>query len=219
MGRKPTLKHTIAVLSLATVLAASLTACGGSDAKATLPVYTGGTSPSATTTSPPATTAPAASAGGPVVLAPHTTYTYGGLKVIVDQPASIPSASRPAMRLFSDFLRAIDRTTAANKLDPSLTHLASANVVEFVRTFVVPGSVEGLGSVTYTITKIEARDVRTTRATFCVDQSKVVQVRKDGSRFVDPNARKDPRIKMKADIFRGTTGLEVTFMTPVTGTC
>jgi hypothetical protein len=211
-------KQVLTTTACAALLLGSLTACGSSDSKPTLPASTGGSAPSATT-SQPVTTAPTATVTGPVALVPHATYTYGGLSVVVDQPAGIPSASRPAMRLFSDFLKAIDRTTAKNKLDPGLADLASAEVVKYVRTFVVPGSVEALGSVTYTITKIEARDTRTTRATFCVDQSKVVQVRKDGSRFVDPNARNDPRIKMTADIFRGMTGPEVTFLTPAIGTC
>lgn len=213
------MKHVLATTACAALLFGSLTACGSSDSKSTLPAYTGGSTPSATATTSAATTAPTASATGPIALVPHATYTYGGLRVVVDQPASIPSASRPAMRLFSDFLKAIDQTTAKNRLDPSLAGLASPDVVKYVQTFVVPGSVEGLGLVTHTVTKIEARDVRTTRVTFCVDQSKVVQVRKDGSRFVDPNASKDPRIKMRADIFRGMTGPEVTFLTPVTGTC
>lgn len=101
------MKHTTAALSCAAMLVLSLAGCSGSDDKATLPAYTGGSSPSATTTSPPTTTAPTATATGPIALVPHATYTYGALKVVVDQPANIPKASRPSMRLFSEFLQEI----------------------------------------------------------------------------------------------------------------
>jgi hypothetical protein len=166
MGRKPTVKHTIAVLSCAAVLAASLTACGGSDAKATLPASTGGSSPSATTTSPPTTAAPSASASGPVVLAPHTTYTYGGLKVIVNLPANIPKASRTSMILSSDFLQGMGRTIGQNKLDPCLADLASADVVNYLEGSVTPGVVRTIGTLVFTISNIQARGSYSTRAAF-----------------------------------------------------
>jgi len=123
------------------------------------------------------------------------------------------------MIVFSEFLKAIDRTNARNKLDPTLENIASTDVVNYVKTFVVPGAVEGIGSVKYKVIKVETLDSRTTRATFCLDQSKVVQLRKDGSHFVDSGATKYPRIKMKANLYLGMTGPEVTKFTFADGAC
>jgi len=137
----------------------------------------------------------------------------------VDQPADIPKESRSSMMVLSEFLQAVDRTTARNKLDPSVANLASADVVKYVGTFVVPGSVRAIGSTTYTISKVEARGSFATRATFCLDQSKIVQVRKDGSRYVGPGVRKYPTIVMRADIVQGMTIPQVTRLDFAEGTC
>jgi hypothetical protein len=137
----------------------------------------------------------------------------------VDQPTDIPKAARSSMIVFSEFLKAIDRTNARNKLDPALMDVASKDVVDYVKTFVVPGAVEGIGSVRYKVIKVETLDSRTTRATFCLDQSKIVQVLKDGSHFVAPGATKYPRIKMRANLDRGMTGPEVTKFTFADGAC
>ena len=151
--------HVLATSACAALLLGSVTACGTGEGKSTLPACTGGSTPSATTTQP-ATTAPAASPSGPVPLVPHATFTYGGLKVVVDQPASLPKASRSSMMAFSELLQGMGRTTARNRLDPALKGIASTDVVKYV-----------------------------------------------------------PRIKMRADVFRGMTGPEVTGLTLADGTC
>jgi hypothetical protein len=95
-------KHTIGAVACATALVASLAACGGGDNTAALPSHTAGSSPSTTATSPPATTPP--TAAGAVALPASSTYMYGALEVIVNLPTDVPSASRPSMRVFSEFL-------------------------------------------------------------------------------------------------------------------
>jgi hypothetical protein len=138
-----TVKHPVAVSACVAVPFVSLTGCDGSGAKAGLPMYTGGSNPSTTATSRPATTA--TTAAGPVDLAAHATYTYGGLKVMVNLPTDIPSASRPSLWLFSEFLQSDGRTTARNKLDPAMSGLASAGVVKDTQTSIEQGSVQGIG--------------------------------------------------------------------------
>jgi len=202
-------KHALAATTCAALLLGSLTACGSSDSKSTLPASTSGSTPSATSTHP-ATTAPTASPSGEVPLVPHSSFTFGRLKVVVDQPANLPKASRSSMMVLSEFLQGMGRTSARNILDPALKDVAATDVVKYVQTSVTPGSVEGIGSLSFTISRVQAMDVRTTRATLCLDQSKFVQVRKDGSQFVDASVKKFPRLKMRVDIFRGLTGPEVT---------
>lgn len=216
------MKHALAAMTCAAALVASLAACGGGDEKSGLPTYTGGSTPTSTATTKSAKTPPTATATktGPATLAAHSTYTYGGLKVVVNLPADIPAASRPSLRLFSEFLQADARTTARSKLDPSLMNLASADVLKDTRAGITPGSVRGIGSVTYTVGTVQSAGTSGyARITGCVDQSKIVHVRSDGSRFVDPKAQKYPRVKVAADINLRETGLTVTGFTSVVGSC
>jgi hypothetical protein len=212
-------KQTIPVLACAVTLVASLAACGGDQGSA-LPVYTGG-SASATTavTRSPLTAAPTPSAKGPVALAAHSTYTYGGLTVVVNLPADLPAVSRPRMQLFSDVLQAVGRTTAQNKLDPSLSRLATENVVKYVRTFVEVGSVQGIGPLTFRITSVHTIPDGPTLVSGCADQSKLVQVRKDGSHYVDANVKKYPVVKMSGQINPGNAGPRVSLFSYSVGTC
>ena len=212
------MKHPVAVSVCVAGLVVSLTGCGTS-AKAGLPVYTGGSSPSTTATSRPATTPTTATIDGAVALGVHSTYTYGGLKVDVNLPTDIPSVSRPSMRLFSEFLQSDARTTAQNKLDPAMSALASAAVVQDTQSTIGAGPVAGIGSVVYTVSTVQATTSGFAVITGCLDQSKIISVRKDGSHYVDSNARNDPTLKMSADISPGLRGLRVTAYSFASGPC
>jgi hypothetical protein len=210
--------HSLATASGAVSLAVTLAACGGGDTKSTPPIYTGRPSPSTTTTSRPSTTAPTATGTSPTVLAAKSTHTYGGLSVVVNLPTEIPSASRPSLRFFSDFLQGVGRSKAQGKLEPSLSSQASAKVLTYLRTTVGGDSVQQIGALSYTISK-----VRTTSGpaliTGCLDQSKLVQVRKDGSQFVDAATKRNPTLKLTANINPGNTGPQVTLYTFALGPC
>ena len=212
-------KHTLAGLTCATMMVAGLAACGGSGAKATLPSYTGPSTPSATVATAPTATAPTATATGPVALVAHSAYTYGGLKVIVNLPADIPSASRPSVRFFLEFLQADGRTTAMAKLDPSMSHLASAGVAKSTQDFLEKGSVRGIGSVIYTVNRVKMGASGLAVITGCLDQSELVQVRKDGSHYVDANVRRLPTLAMTATIRPVSMGAKVTGYDFVGRTC
>jgi hypothetical protein len=167
-------------------------------------MYTGGSSPSTTATSRPATTPTTATIDGAVALGVHSTYTYGGLKLVV-------------MLLFSDFLQGVGRTTAQNKLDPFLSALASADMVKYVQSSIEPTSVQGIGTVIYTVNQVQSTRSGFAAITGCVDQSKLVQVRKDGTHFV-AEAKTYPTLKMAADISPGLRGLRVTHL-DFSGSC
>jgi hypothetical protein len=216
-----TLKHTIAALSCTAALIASLTACSSGGDKSTPPTRTSGSSPSTTTTTRP-TTAPPTSATTPkglVALDAQSTHNYNGLKFVVNLPADIPAASRPNMRLFSLFLQADGRTTAKNKLDPAIARLASADVVALYKYWTVGESVQGIGTVIYTITKVTSGPHGSpTYFSGCLDQSKLRQVRKNGTHF-DDDGNKDNTLKVLATIDLGMTGHTVTKFTFDDGPC
>ena len=212
-----TLKHTIAVLTCTAALVSSLTACG--DDTSTLPQPTGGSSPSATTTIRPTTTPPTATTTGPGVLASHSTYNYNGLTLVVNLPTDIPAASQPYMRLFSEFLQADGRTMATNKVDPAIARLASAAVVVEYNYWIVGESVQGIGSVIYTFSKVITNPPGYPISfSGCLDQSKLRQVRKNGTHF-DDNSNKDHKLNVVATIDRGKTGPTVTRFTFDNGPC
>lgn len=200
-------KHTLVGLICVTMLGASLAACGGSGAKATLPGYTGPPTPSTTVATAPTTTAPTAT--GPVALVEHSAYTYGGLKFIVNLPADIPITAVPKVRLFSEFLQGVGRTTAENRLDPSVSGLASASVVKYVQASIQPATARTIGSMVFTVTKVKSGSAGFALITGCVDQSKVVQVLKDGSHIVDAGTKKYPTLKMTAQVNPGSMGAKV----------
>jgi hypothetical protein len=201
-------------LACAFVLVAVLAACGGEAEKSGVPTFTGGSNPSTTATSPPTATAPTKEHAE---LAAHSTYTYGGLSFVVNLPADLPKASRPNIRLFSEFLQSDGRSTSRNRLDPAMAQLASAAVVK--QTPITPESVAGIGSVTYTVSTVHSGASGFTVLTGCLDQSRLVQVRKDGSHFVDANTKKDPTLKMTANVGHGITGPQVTLFRFAAGSC
>jgi hypothetical protein len=147
------MKYSIAAAACVAALVASLTACGAD--RSALPSQTGRPSPSATVTRAPLTTEiPARLPIGTKPALENSTNTPGGLKFTVNLPADIPSASRASTRLFSDFLQAVGRTTATNKLDPAIAGMASADVVKFIGSATGGESVQGVGSVKYTISTV-----------------------------------------------------------------
>jgi hypothetical protein len=212
-------KRALPALTCAAALVASLAACGGGAENSGLPTFTGGS-----TTSPSATNGPApesrasATPDGPLALTGHSTNTYGGLKLIVNLPNDMPKSSLPSMRVFSQFLQAVGRTSARNKLDPSLSKLASPDIVTFVETFIEKGSAQGTGSMVFTVDRVRANKVGFTVVNGCVDQATLVQVRADGSRYV-AGAKTNPTLRMKATIIPGDRGRTVTALNMAAGSC
>ena len=84
------------------------------------------------------------------------------------------------------------RTTAQNKLDPAMSALASAGVVKDTQSTIGAGPVKGIGSVIYTVSTVQTTTSGFAVIKGCLDQSRIVSVRKDGSHYVDANARNDP---------------------------
>lgn len=218
------MKQTLAALACAAAMVASLAACDGASDKAALPSGTGGSSPSATAASQasattPTSARPTGTAAGPLSLAARSTTAYGGLKLVVNQPKNMSSPSRPRMRLFFAFLQGVGRTKAQNRLDPSVSRLASASVVRSVQTLTDAGSVQAIGSVTFTVSKVQTGTTGIALISGCLDQSKVVQVRKDGSHYVAADVKKSPTRKMTAKINPGKPGPRVTAFTMAAGAC
>ena len=211
----------VSLLAASLTLGLALTACGRGGDQGALPTYTaGGSTPAAsrpaTTPTKPSTTGPDS---GSDLLAPHSTHIYGGLKFVVNLPTDIPVALRPSLLFFAEFLQADGRSTALDKLDPSLSGMASAEVVKDFKEAMVASSVAGIGSVTYTVYTIQtAGKAGSALIGGCVDQSKLAHVRKDGSHFV-AQARIYPTLKMGAVVSSSKGDLKVIRLVFPTGRC
>jgi hypothetical protein len=215
-------KRSIPALSCTVAVVATMTACGGGADKSALPTFTAGSDPSSASSQQagaPKAVPQDATANGPAALAAHSTTTYGGLKFVVNLPTDIPSRARTSMTTFSGFLQGIGRTMAQNRADPALNRLASADIVKETQAATGGESVKGIGFASFTITMVQSSDSGFTRVSGCLDQSKLVQVRKDGSDFVDSNVKKYPTLKMTADVTPGRTGNRVTRFASLSGSC
>jgi len=70
--------------------------------------------------------------------------------------------------------------------------VATAEVVKYIKTSIEKGSVATVGSMTFAVSTIHTSTPGPTRITGCLDQSKLVQVRNDGSHFVAASVKKIP---------------------------
>jgi hypothetical protein len=123
------------------------------------------------------------------------------------------------MRIFSVVLQGAGQTIAQNKLAPSLPLLATADVVRYIQTSIEKGSVATIGSMIFTVSTVHTSTPGPTQITGCLDQSKLVQVRKDGSHFVAATTMKIPTLKMTATVYPGNTGGAVNHLSFAPGSC
>jgi hypothetical protein len=71
----------------------------------------------------------------------------------------------------------------------------------------------------FTVSTIHTSTPGATRITGCLDQSKLVRVRKDGSHFVAAGAKKFPTLKMAATVYPGIPGGAVNHLNFAPGSC
>jgi hypothetical protein len=113
----------------------------------------------------------------------------------------------------------VGRTIARDVYDPSVSDVASSAVVKYVRTFAGGEPAQGIGSVIFTISSVRTVPYGPTHVIGCLDQSKLVQVRKDGSHFVGANTKKNSTLKMTGEINPGIAGPPVRLLAFAAGTC
>ncbi len=88
-----------------------------------------------------------------------------------------------------------------------------------VEAFTEKGSAHAIGSVIFTVSEVQTGTSGIAVISGCVDQSKVVQVRIDGSHYVSVDVRKHPTGKMTARVTPGKPGPKVTVFAVAPGTC
>ncbi|TDD58302.1 hypothetical protein E1263_20010 [Kribbella antibiotica] len=176
---------------LTTALVCSLAACGGKDDKSSgLPTLT--PDPTKSSSTPSSTPTPPT----PTALPTTSTQKYGGLTVILNHP-NPPANSDDVFAAYDNFERAANKTAATNVEDPTLTKYAVGAALTTIRGHLADQKSKKVvtgGQVRLT-TKVETFGAIAALTT-CLDQSKSVLVRANGTTYVGPGAKKFPRIKI-----------------------
>jgi hypothetical protein len=169
----------------AVVLAATLVACGtGSDAVA--PTASG--DPSAGRSSPtPTSVVPTA--------APTSSVTkYGDLTLVLDRPAKVDAKAEVGVARFWELHQAFAGMVSGGKTPASLSSIATSDVVgtlDYLLATQRKAKERGGGILSVRVTAAMAsKNIAVVDG--CFDQRKLVTIRPDGSRYVDPTVKEGP---------------------------
>lgn len=179
-----------------------LAACGGSDDTGGLPEA--GSNPTESTSSTPAATATAAPT--PTIVPATSTQKYGTLTLVINHKPAPPAAAAAALQAYDGFERASHRTQATNVEDPTLAKFGAAAALQDLRGILQSQKTQKVrtgGAITVT-TKVVRTSASAAALDTCYDQSKSVLVRANGTTYVGPGAKKNP--KLSASVIIGNIG-------------
>jgi predicted secreted protein len=172
-------------------------ACGGSD-------DTGGGLPVPGSDSNGAPVTPPSTAATPTpVQATTSTQKYGALTLVINHKPAPPAAAALPLQAYDAFERASHRTQATNVEDPSLATWGAAAALQDIRSILQSQKTQKVrtgGAITVT-TKVVRTSAAAAALDTCYDQSKSVLVRANGTTYVGPGAKKDP--KLSASVILG----------------
>ncbi|TCC64337.1 hypothetical protein E0H73_07970 [Kribbella pittospori] len=174
-------------------------ACGGSDDTGGLPAA--GSDSSGPSSSTPATTP--ASAATPTPVPTTSTQKYGALTLVINHKPAPPAAAAQALQAYDAFERASHKTQATNVEDPTLATWGAAAALQDIRRILQSQKTQKVrtgGAITVT-TKVVRTSAAAAALDTCYDQSKSVLVRANGTTYVGPGAKKDP--KLSASVILG----------------
>ena len=175
-------------------------ACGGSD-------DSGGGLPVPGSDSNGAPVTPPSTAATPTpVPATSSTHKYGALTLVINHKPAPPAAAAAALQAYDGFERASHRTQATNVEDPTLAKFGAAGALQDLRGVLQGQKAQKVrtgGTITVTTKVVRTSSAATALAT-CYDQSKSLLVRADGTTYVGPGAKKNP--KLSASVIIGNIG-------------
>ena len=185
---------------LAAILACSLAACGGKDDKSSdLP----STTPEPTN---PVSPTPSAPASTPTSAPSHTTAKYRDLTLVLNRPTAVDPKTEAAVQQFLKVHQLFATMASGQPAPAELSKIAGPAPVKFLNAVLAgdrQAKQRGGGTLTVTVTRAQA-SASAAVVDGCFDQSKVVTIRANGSRFVDPTVRQDPRFPVRVTLSRGT---------------
>ena len=186
---------------LSAALACSLAACGGKDDKSSgLPSTTPEPTSSVSSTPIPSTS------GTPTSVPSQTTAKYRDLALVLNRPTAVDPKTEPAVLQFLRIHQLFAVMASGQPAPAELSKIAAPAPVKFLSAVLAgdrQAKQRGSGTLTVTLTKVQA-SVSAAVVDGCFDQSKVVTIRANGSRFVDPSVKQDPKFPVRVTLSRGT---------------
>jgi hypothetical protein len=200
---------------LAVVLAVSPAACGGKDA-GSLPTLGGSTS------SPgPSTPTSSTSLSTPTAVPTRTVGKYRDLSLVLLRPATVdPKAERGVAKIL-EFHQVLAGIFAGGPTPPAMSQTADANVSKIVDGLAQPlrqAKERSGGQLTVRITKARASGSLTV-VDGCFDQTKLVTIRPNGTRYVDPTVLRNPTMVVRSTLSDSTGVWRVTEYVLKEGKC
>ncbi|MFI6828086.1 MULTISPECIES: hypothetical protein [unclassified Kribbella] len=198
----------LAVLLLAP-LAVLPAACGGDDTGG-LPTVTDSSAPTSATPGTPSATMSASPA--PTTQPTRAAAKYGNLTVDLRRPSGLPAAASAAVVTFQQLHVAFGALAAGAKPPQPMSGVAEPVVVKYLDAVLKPqlGRKERSGgTMTVRVTKAQAVG-EVAAVNGCLDQSKLITYRANGTKYVDASIRRNPTLTIQATLSRSTGVWRVT---------
>jgi hypothetical protein len=190
-------------------------ACGGKDA-GSLPTLGGSTSSSG-----PGTPTSSAPSSTPTAVPSRTVGKYRDLSLVLLRPATVdPKAERGVAKIL-EFHQLLAGIFAGGPTPPAMSQTADSNVSKIVDGLAQPlrqAKERSGGQLTVRITKARASGSLTV-VDGCFDQTKLVTIRPNGTRYVDPTVRRNPTMVVRSTLSDSTGVWQVTEYVLKEGKC
>jgi hypothetical protein len=201
---------------LAAVLAVSPAACGGKGDAGGLPTLGGSTSSPAPST--PTSSAPSST---PTAVPTQTVGRYRDLTLVLLRPATVdPKAERGVAKIL-EFHQLLAGIFAGGPTPPAMSQTADANVGKIVDGLAGPlrqAKERSGGQLTVRITRTRASGSLTV-VDGCFDQTELVTIRPNGTRYVDPTVQRNPTMVVRSTLSDSTGVWRVTEYVLKEGKC
>jgi hypothetical protein len=186
-------------------LASVLVACSGSDNKGD-GVPSPGDTPSVTASTPTPTASVVASPT-PTAAPTRIVSKYQDLTLVLLRPATMDPKAGPALEALQRFHELFAGMGAGGPTPAELSEVASPATVTVVNGLFKAqrqAGERGAGQLTIRITKVKV-GAPLVLVDGCFDQTKLVTVRRNGTRYVDPTVKRGPTMVMQV-ILNNTNG-------------
>jgi hypothetical protein len=134
----------------------------------------------------------------------------------------VDARARPALRAYRVFQQTFRKILATSTDDPSLKTIAGPNAVAYVQGVLQNQVKDGdkLGGTLTVTAKVEQVGQVSVLLGGCFDQSKSYGIRPNGTHYVAPVIKEDPRLPFAAIATRGATaGWQITEYRLTDGSC
>ncbi|WP_405055908.1 hypothetical protein OG474_24570 [Kribbella sp. NBC_01505] len=201
---------------LSTALLCSLAACGGKDTK-TSDVPTPEPTKSASPTPTPTPTTPS----GPKAIPAHASEKYGDLTLVLNRPAKMDPKLATPVRLFQEMHQYAAVMLSGQPQPPEMAEIADPRVITFWNGVLAAdkkAKQHGGGTLTVNVTTAQGGSA-IAAVNGCFDQRQLLTIRRDGTTFVDPTVKKQPKIPVRMTLSRGMGLWKITDYSFGDGTC